>query len=43
MAKAASSGANLGFEAKLFLIADELRTSMDASKNKHVALGFVNA
>jgi type I restriction enzyme M protein len=42
MAKAASSGANLGFEAKLFLTADKLRGSMDASEYKHVALGFVN-
>ena len=42
MAKAATSGANLGFEAKLFLTADKLRGSMDASEYKHVALGFVN-
>ena len=38
MAKAASSGANLGFEAKLFLTADKLRGSMDAREYKHVAL-----
>jgi type I restriction enzyme M protein len=37
MAKAASSGANLGFEAKLFLTADKLRGSMDASEYKHDA------
>ena len=42
-AEAAStgSGANLGFEAKLFLTADKLRGSMDASEYKHVALGLV--
>ena len=39
MAKAASSGANLGFEATLFQVADKLRGSMDASEYKHVALG----
>ncbi len=33
--------ANLGFEAKLFLTADKLRGSMDASEYKHVALGLV--
>lgn len=36
-----SQGANLGFEAKLFLAADKLRGSMDASEYKHVALGLV--
>jgi type I restriction enzyme M protein len=41
MPKAASSGANLGFEAKLFLTADKLRGSMDASEYKHVALGLI--
>jgi type I restriction enzyme M protein len=35
------TGANLGFEAKLFLTADKLRGSMDASEYKHVALGLV--
>lgn len=34
-------GAHLGFEAKLFLAADKLRGSMDASEYKHVALGLV--
>ena len=33
--------ASLGFEAKLFLAADKLRGSMDASEYKHVALGLV--
>ncbi|MBT5130346.1 MAG: SAM-dependent DNA methyltransferase [Rhodospirillaceae bacterium] len=35
------NGTNLGFEAKLFLAADLLRGSMDASEYKHVALGLV--
>ncbi len=39
--KATTTGANLGFEAKLFLTADKLRGSMDASEYKHVALGLV--
>jgi type I restriction enzyme M protein len=39
--KATTAGANLGFEAKLFLTADKLRGSMDASEYKHVALGLV--
>ena len=36
-----STGPELGFEAKLFLAADKLRGSMDASEYKHVALGLV--
>ena len=36
-----STGTELGFEAKLFLAADKLRGSMDASEYKHVALGLV--
>ena len=36
-----AQAANLGFEAKLFLTADKLRGSMDASEYKHVALGLV--
>ena len=36
-----SQAANLGFEATLFLAADKLRGSMDASEYKHVALGLV--
>lgn len=36
-----TQSASLGFEAKLFLAADKLRGSMDASEYKHVALGLV--
>ena len=37
--ESAQSGANLGFEAKLWLTADKLRNNMDAAEYKHVA-GF---
>lgn len=40
-AKKANGGANLGFEAQLFLAADKMRGSMDASEYKHVALGLI--
>jgi type I restriction enzyme M protein len=41
-AKAAVSGtANLGFEAKLWLLADKLRNNMDAAEYKHVVLGLI--
>ena len=36
-----SNDSSLGFESKLFLAADKLRGSMDASEYKHVALGLV--
>ncbi len=36
-----TQAANLGFEAELFLAADKLRGSMDASEYKHVVLGLV--
>ena len=35
------NGANLGFEAKLWLAADKLRGHMDASEYKHVVLGLI--
>jgi type I restriction enzyme M protein len=35
------SGANLGFEATLWLAADKLRNNMDAAEYKHVVLGLV--
>ena len=35
------NGATLGFEAQLFLAADKMRGSMDASEYKHVALGLI--
>ncbi|MCA9233247.1 MAG: SAM-dependent DNA methyltransferase [Planctomycetales bacterium] len=36
-----SNGANLGFEAKLWLAADKLRSNMDAAEYKHVVLGLI--
>ncbi|MDZ4854266.1 MAG: class I SAM-dependent DNA methyltransferase [Nitrospirota bacterium] len=42
--KAASkpeTGANLGFEAKLWQMADGLRNNMDAAEYKHVVLGLI--
>ena len=37
----ASTSANLGFEAKLWLAADKLRNNMDAAEYKHVVLGLI--
>ena len=39
--KGGTTGANLGFEAKLWAMADELRGSMDAAEYKHVVLGLI--
>ena len=39
--KSDSSGANLGFGAKLWLTADKLRNNMDAAEYKHVVLGLL--
>lgn len=39
--KGATSGAVIGFEEKLWLAADKLRGSMDASEYKHVVLGLI--
>lgn len=36
-----SSGANLGFEQKLWQTADKLRSNMDAAEYKHVVLGLI--
>jgi type I restriction enzyme M protein len=36
-----SSGANLGFEEKIWKAADKLRNNMDAAEYKHVVLGLV--
>ncbi len=36
-----NGGANLGFEATLFLAADKLRGNMEPSDYKHVALGLI--
>jgi len=39
--KTNGNGANLGFEAKLWLAADKLRNNMDAAEYKHVVLGLI--
>ena len=36
-----SSAAKIGFEAKLWLAADKLRSNMDAAEYKHVVLGLI--
>ena len=36
-----ATGANLGFEAKLWQMADGLRNNMDAAEYKHVVLGLI--
>lgn len=36
-----SNGANLGFEQKLWQVADKLRSNMDAAEYKHVVLGLI--
>ena len=41
-AKSASNGGgNLGFEARLWVVADALRNNMDAAEYKHVVLGLI--
>jgi type I restriction enzyme M protein len=40
-AKPAETAANVGFEAKLWLAADKLRSNMDAAEYKHVVLGLI--
>jgi type I restriction enzyme M protein len=40
-AKSNGNGANLGFEAQLFLAADKLRKNLEPSDYKHVALGLI--
>lgn len=40
-AKKNGNGANLGFEAQLFLAADKLRKNLEPSDYKHVALGLI--
>jgi type I restriction enzyme M protein len=39
--KTNETGANLGFEAKLWAAADALRNNMDAAEYKHVVLGLI--
>ena len=36
-----TNGANLGFEADLWRLADALRSNMDAAEYKHVVLGLI--
>jgi type I restriction enzyme M protein len=36
-----NNGANLGFEAQLWQMADKLRGHMDAAEYKHVVLGLI--
>jgi type I restriction enzyme M protein len=38
---AGSTGANVGYEAQLWQMADALRGSMDAAEYKHVCLGLI--
>ncbi len=40
-ARATSNGANVGYEAELWRMADALRGSMDAAEYKHVVLGLI--
>ena len=40
-AKTSTNSANIGFEAKLWLAADKLRSNMDAAEYKHVVLGLI--
>src|SRR5256885_8165430 len=37
----ANNSANVGFEAKLWLAADKLRSNMDAVEYKHVVFGLI--
>jgi type I restriction enzyme M protein len=39
--KTNGNGANLGFEAQMFLAADKLRKNLEPSDYKHVALGLI--
>jgi type I restriction enzyme M protein len=41
MARTKTTGANLGFEDKLWAAADKLRGNMDAAEYKHVVLGLI--
>ncbi|MEK6613281.1 MAG: type I restriction-modification system subunit M N-terminal domain-containing protein, partial [Candidatus Binatota bacterium] len=39
--KKTSNGANVGYEAELWRMADALRNNMDAAEYKHVVLGLI--
>jgi type I restriction enzyme M protein len=40
--KKSASGANVGYEAQLWQMADALRGSMDAAEYKHVVLDLIS-
>lgn len=40
-AKSNATRANIGYEAELWQMADDLRGSMDAAEYKHVVLGLI--
>jgi type I restriction enzyme M protein len=40
-AKSNGNGANLGFEATLWAVADKLRNNLDAAEYKYVVLGLI--
>src|SRR5438128_7639355 len=40
-AATSNNSANIGFEAKLWKLADALRSNMDAAEYKHVVLGLI--
>lgn len=42
MVKNSANGANLGFEAELWRMADGLRSNMDAAEYNHVVLGLIS-
>lgn len=41
MANKTSTAANIGFEQKLWQMADALRSNMDAAEYKHIVLGLI--
>ena len=39
--KMSDNGADLGFESKLWIAADKMRSNMDAAEYKHIVLGLI--